>query len=162
MGVKLSGIVRWILVLLVVMFAAGCVESSDEDANFSLLVESLDEHTNAEACYWDWQYTITPSIGQYYVAPTGYNYVLVQIYLKNNANQQVSTNPYYWKFTADGLQYDADVATYSEGINHQNIEVGKGGEIETFIVYLVKGYPAEAEIGYYNYQHPLFERIYYY
>lgn len=118
--------------------------------------------TDTAVCYWDWQYATTSSIGQYHTAPAGYSYVVVQIYLKNNANIPVTTNAYNWKFIADGLQYDSDAATYSEVINHQTIEVGKGGEIETTIVYLVKGNPVEASIDYYDYQYPVFERIQHY
>jgi hypothetical protein len=157
-----------ILLLMAVIFAAGCAESSGEDTNISSEEGSgVQEVTrevpaDTEVCYFDWQYATTPSIGQYYTAPAGYSYAVVQIYLKNNANNPVSTNSFYWKFTADGLQYDADASTYSEGINHQNIEVGKGGEIETYIVYLVKGSPAEATIDYYGPQSPVFERIKYY
>ncbi|WP_048042981.1 DUF4352 domain-containing protein [Methanosarcina mazei] len=157
-----------IFMVLAVLFAAGCAESSGEETNISSEkssgVQEVAQEVPAsiDVCYWDWQYAMTPSIGQYYIAPAGYNYVIATVYLKNNANVQVSTNPYFWKFTADGLQYDADVSTFSDVINHQNIEVGKGGEIETTIVYLVKGSPVEAEIGYYNYQYPLFERIEHY
>lgn len=155
-----------IIIIMVVLFAAGCAESDDEETNISSEGSSggqeVAQEVPTEVCYSDWTYTITQSISQYYVAPAGYNYVIATIYLKNNADVPVSTNPYYWKFTADGLQYSADASTFSDVINHQNIEVGKGGEIETTIVYLVKGYPAEAEIGYYGIQSPIFERTAYY
>jgi len=155
-----------LFIVLASLLAVGCTESSKEDTNVSSDAASLEGQeitqevpADADVCYSDWTYTITQSLGQYYVAPSGYNYVIATIYLKNNADISVSTNPFYWKFTADGLQYDADSSTYSEIINHQNIEVGKGGETETTIVYLVQGYPTEAEIGYYGIQSPVFERI---
>lgn len=99
-------------------------------------------------CYWDWEFETTSRVGEYYVAPSGYSYVLVDVYLKNEGDTIVSTNPNYWPLTVDGITYTPDTATYSEEINHQTVEVGKGGELETRMAYLVKGNPMEATLSY--------------
>jgi|GEM_PF-1196218 len=116
--------------------------SSEPQATPSPIEES------ADVCYWDWEFGTTSKIGEYYVAPFGYSYVLVNLYLKNEGDGLVSTNPNYWPLTADGITYTPDTATYSDEINHQTVEVGKGGELETRMVYLVKGDPEEATLSY--------------
>lgn len=103
---------------------------------------------SSDVCYWDWEFETTSRVGEYYVAPSGYSYVLVNVYLKNKGDTIVSTNPNYWPLTVDGITYTPDTATYSEEINHQTVDVGKGGELETRMVYLVKGNPTEAALGY--------------
>lgn len=155
-----------IIIIMAVLFAAGCAESDDEETNISSEGSSggqeVAQEVPTEVCYVDWQYSFTPFIGSYYKAPTGYNYAVVNIYLQNEANVPVSTNPYFWKFSANGLQYDVDVSTFSEEVNHQTIEVGKGGRFETTLVYLVKDYPHQANLTYTGLQSPYFERMQHY
>ena len=50
-------------------------------------------------------------------------------------------------------------ATFSSSIKHQSVDVGKGGEIETQIVYLVKGNPSEARLSYTGFSAPDMLRI---
>jgi hypothetical protein len=45
---------------------------------------------------------------------------------------------------ADGIKYTPDASISSNSIKHQTVDVGKGGEIETQFVYLIKGDPSEA------------------
>lgn len=54
--------------------------------------------------------------------------MIAQVYLKNEGDETISTNPYSWGLTADGLKYTHDVATYDQSINTPSVEVGKGGE----------------------------------
>jgi hypothetical protein len=117
---------------------------------------------DSNVCQWDWMWGTTSSIGKYYTAPAGESYVIVNLYIKNNAKRSVSTNPFYWSFTADGLKYTVDAATFSSGIKHQSVDVGQGGEIETQIVYLVKGDPSEARLRYSGFSAPEMQRINHY
>ena len=48
----------------------------------------------------------------------------------------------------DGLKYSHDTATYDESIKTPLVDVVKGGETETTIVFLVKGHPATAILEY--------------
>lgn len=124
--------------------------------------QSTDITSNTGVCYWDWEYSTTKSISEYYTAPSGYSYAIVKIYLKNDADQKVTTNPYSWIFTADGIQYNPDSSTFSDIIGHQDVDVVKGGEIETKIVYLVKGDPSEANLTYDSFSAPKMENANHY
>lgn len=117
---------------------------------------------NTDVCYFDWQYSVISNIGPYSTAPAGYNYEVVTIYLKNNADKTVSTNPYFWILTADGIEYTVDSSTFSENINHQSVVVAKGGEIETRMVYVVKGDPLTATLNYNGVVSPEFVKIKHY
>lgn len=99
-----------------------------------------------DVCDYDWTFQTTQYIGDYHIAPVGYSYAVVSIYLKNNGDKSISTNPYYWNFVANGIKYTANPATYDSSIRHQTVEVGKGGEMETQIVYIVKGVPTAATL----------------
>lgn len=117
---------------------------------------------NSNVCQWDWTSGTTQNIGSYYTASAGYEYVIVQIYLKNNAEQSVSTNPFYWSLVADGIKYTQDASSYSDVINHQTVDVSKGGELETKLSYLVKGNPTTAELSYSGFGAPEMQRINHY
>jgi hypothetical protein len=112
-----------------------------------------------EVCYFDWNYFTTSTLGEYYTAPSGYKYAIVQIYLKNEADQTVSTNLYSWAFTVDGIQYNHDSSTYSDTINHQTVDVAKGGETENKFVYVVKGDPKEAFLRYHGINTPTLKKV---
>lgn len=115
-----------------------------------------------DVCNFDWTFQATQYIGNYNTAPVGSSYVIVNLYLKNNGDKSVSTNPYFWNFVADGIKYTSDVATYDSSIRHQTVEVGKGGEIETQMVYLVKGVPTEATLEFKGFSRPDFQKVKYY
>ena len=104
------------------------------------------QEIQTDVCDFDWTFQPTTYIGDYYTAPAGSSYVIVNVYLKNNGNKPISTNPYYWNFVANGIKYTADSATYDSSTRHQTVEVGKGGEIETQLVYLVNGVPTSATL----------------
>lgn len=123
-------------------------------------IETPTEST--DVCQWDWTFKGTSNIGSYYTAPAGYEYIIVTIYLKNNADRSVSTNPYYWSLTVDGIKYTPDVSSYSDVINHQTVDVSKGGELETKLSYLVKGEPTSAYISYSGFSAPDMQRINHY
>jgi len=152
---------KYIIVLilfLAIMFTVGCTETTTEAAKSTTPAPTEREGV----CNFDWQYGTTPSIGQYYTAPFGYSYVVVNLYIQNEDDRTISTNPYYWNFVADGIKYSVDVASFSEGINQQTVEVGKGGEIEVQLVYLVKGNPMEASLEYTGLSQPNVQRIEHY
>jgi len=49
---------------------------------------------------------------------------------------------------ADGLKYGYNSITFDSSLGYQDIEVVNGGEIETKIVYLVKGHPIRVQLQY--------------
>jgi tetratricopeptide (TPR) repeat protein len=72
----------------------------------------------------------------------------VTIYIKNEGDKAISTNPLDWYLLIGGLKYSYDSATFDSSINHLTYDVMKGGETETIIVYLVKGNPSTATLKY--------------
>jgi hypothetical protein len=48
----------------------------------------------------------------------------------------------------DAIKYTHDTATYAESIKTPTVDVVKGGETETTIVYLVKANPSTATLKY--------------
>lgn len=88
-------------------------------------------------CEYDFKVDRKENIGTYHEAPTGYVYAIVTLRLKNNADQSVSTNPYFWKFIADGVEYSYDAVSYTDTIGHQTVEVHKGGDFTTKIVFII-------------------------
>lgn len=169
LNISLSGALRFVVVII--LFAGGvavlpptdtpATTTNDvnvpigSDANLATggnsienaAQENVDTDTQ-DACLFDWKYYTTSSIGEYYKAPQGYNYAVVTIYLKNNADSTISTNPWSWTLIADGIEYNHDSSSYSEYINTQSVEVGKGGEMENTMVFIVKGTPVEATLEY--------------
>ena len=59
---------------------------------------------------------------------------------------------------ADGIKYTPDASISSDSITHQPVDVGKGGEIETQFVYLIKGDPSEAILRYNGVSAPEMQR----
>src|SRR5665647_271909 len=115
-----------------------------------------------DICDFDWRFQTTPYIGDYFTAPVGSSYVVVNLYLKNNGDKPISTNPYYWNFVANGIKYTVDTATFDSSILHQTVEVRKGGEIETQMVYLVTGVPTEATLEFNGFSGPDFLKVEHY
>jgi hypothetical protein len=103
---------------------------------------------DSSVCYWDWHYTTTHQIGSAFVAPSGKSYAIVDIYLKNNADGTVSTNPFNWNFISNGITYQMDSSTFDQSIHSETVDVGKGGETTCQIVYLINGEPDTAELKY--------------
>ena len=99
-------------------------------------------------CEYDFEVDRKENIGTYYEAPAGYEYAIVILRLKNNADQSVSTNPYNWKFIADGVEYSYDTASYADTIGHQTVEVNKGGDFITKFVFIIDG---DVKDGYIEY-----------
>jgi hypothetical protein len=121
---------------------------------------SADDTNNV--CHWDWKWHFTNHIGEYNKAPPGFTYIIVDLYLKNNADTSIHTNPAYWKLIIDGIQHDEDSATFSDYIGNQDVDVFKGGELETKIVYKIKGYPDYASLKYDDKYGPTMEHINHY
>jgi len=49
---------------------------------------------------------------------------------------------------ADGLKYEYSSTTFESSLGYQDIEIVKGGDIETKRVYLVKGHSTHAHLQY--------------
>ena len=49
---------------------------------------------------------------------------------------------------ADGLKYEYSPTTFDSSLGYQDVEIVKGGNIETKIVYLVKGNSTNAHLQY--------------
>jgi len=105
---------------------------------------------NKEAiCRWDFKVRTTTHIGEYYQylkeyqyeAREGYTFAIVTIRIVNNASKTVSTNPWNWEMIINGVEYSHHTATYDDEINHITVDVGKGGDITTEVVYEI---PADA------------------
>ena len=96
------------------------------------------------AGYYDWKWYTINHIGEYNKAQAGSTYAVVTIYIKNEGDKAISTNPFDWYLIIDGLKYTYDSATHDSSINHLTYDVMKGGEAETTIVFLVKGNQATA------------------
>ena len=81
-----------------------------------------------------------------YTAPRGYTYLVAMVHVKNDGYSSISTNPFSWKLTADGVTYEPDQATF---LAKQPIsQVEHGGKANFYIVYLVHGDPQTATLTY--------------
>jgi Domain of unknown function (DUF4352) len=170
---SLSGALRFVIVLVLLVVAGAASPHNNQnvasannvatpDNNVNVPSSNIPSSTNTNVCDWDWKYVTTSSIGDYNKAPSGSHYAIVSIYLKNNADNAISTNPLFWSFTADGIKYTSDAATFDQSIHSQSVDVGKGGEMETQIVYLVKGTPTNAVLAYTGFGQPDMQRISHY
>jgi len=167
MNFTLSGALRFVLVLcLLVGFGMASPNNTSKtavDPGISLSNTTTAPTTqNSNVCYWDWRGTLTHNIGSYFSAPSGKDYVIVDLYIKNNADQSISTNPYNWNFVANGITYTVDSATFDNSIKSQSVDVGKGGEVETQMVFLVNGEPSNAEMKYVGLFNPEMARIHHF
>jgi hypothetical protein len=98
-------------------------------------------------CYWDWTWHTTDHIGTS-KAPVGSEYIVATLYLKNIGDQKITTSSNGWNLIADGLKYEQDTNTFNSSLGRQDIEIAKGGDIETNIVYLIKGHPTHFQLQY--------------
>lgn len=145
------------LVVLVAMLPhSNTSTSSSMPPTLNSIVSTPAQDDNV--CKWFWSWKKVSHIGDIY-APAGECYVIIDLDICNNAEQSVSTNPFFWSFTANGLKYTADSATFSSEIDHQSVDVGQGGGLETQIVYLVKGNPSDAYLTYTGFNAPEMVRI---
>jgi hypothetical protein len=96
--------------------------------------------------YYDWKCYVTSHIGEYTTAPAGYEYVVIILYIQNDGDQSITTSPSGWNLIADGIKYEHDASTFDRSIGYQDIEIVKGRNIETKIVYLVKGKPTNIHL----------------
>lgn len=65
------------------------------------------------------------------------------------------------KLIINGLQHDEDSATFDAFIGNQAVDVLKGGELKTKIVYKVKGYPTTGYLKYDRSYGPTLQRVNY-
>ena len=86
------------------------------------------------------------SYGEYTTAPLGYEYVVLTLYLQNDGDQSITTSPHGWNLIAYVIKYEHDASTFNRSIGYQDIEIVKGRNIETKIVYLVKGNPTNIHL----------------
>ena len=108
------------------------------------IAAATSDDTNS-VCNWDWY--PTSHIGDARV-PVGYEYIVVTLYLKNIGDQKITTSSSGWNLIANGLKYGHDVNTFNGSLGRQDIEIAKGGDIETKIVYLIKGHPTHFQLQY--------------
>jgi len=161
LNISLSGTLRLVIVILLfVGFAFATPPSTpskltDSDLHKSSISQSTTDSSKTatsisddNVCYYDWKWYTTDHIGEYNKAPAGSTYAVVTIYIKNKGDKSASTNPLDWYLLVDGLKYTYDLATFDSSINHLTYDVMKGAETERTIVYLVKGYPQNAELKY--------------
>jgi Domain of unknown function (DUF4352) len=161
LNISLSGPLRLVIVILLfvgfVYALPPTTPSHTPDSNLhnsSISQSTTDSSKIATSisddnvCYYDWKWYTTDHIGNYDKASAGSTYAVVTIYLKNKSDKSASTNPLDWYLLIDGLKYTYDLATFDSSINHLTYDVMKGAETETRIVYLVKGYPQNAELKY--------------
>ena len=66
---------------------------------------------------------------------TDYEYVVLTLYLFNNGYHKITTNSSGWNLIADELKYEYSSTTFESLLGYQDIEIVKGGDIETKIVY---------------------------
>ena len=97
-------------------------------------------------CRWDYEVRTVQHIGEYYSfsqeyayePQEGYKFAIVTLRLKNNSTEEISTNPWLWELTTnENITYNHDSATYDDSINHETVDVEKGGDITVEIVYEV-------------------------
>lgn len=137
------GILGIILMLVINSCSVPCLVTADTGSK--------------DVCYIDCKSVLTPRIGDF-VAPDGYYYLIVTLKLKNESNIPVSTNPYFWSITSNGVTYYHDSVTfYDKYINNQVVEVGKGGEFTTQIVYVVPKDLRQFNINYIGFNKPKFQ-----
>ncbi|WP_340820582.1 DUF4352 domain-containing protein [Methanolobus sp. WCC4] len=86
---------------------------------------------------FDWKYELTDRVGND-LAPYGYDFVVCDLYFQNNDNEAISTDPDNWELVAGGVSHEHDMATYSNEISCNIIDVENGMEAETQIVYLIQ------------------------
>lgn len=99
----------------------------------------------------NWKFTKTPSIGKYFTAPRGYIYAIVTLTIRNESGITISTNPWNWKLISNGIEYSYDSVTHDENVNNQTVEIHRGAEFTTDIVYAVKSNTTYAHL--YNVEH---------
>lgn len=155
-----------LFLILVTLLVIGCVEPTDSTQTTTKQASSgetdevnpIPPQAQKDICKWDWKFGTTKHIG-IYDAPAGYTYAVVTLYIKNEAHEKVSTNPYCWTLSANGIEYDSDVATYSDKIDHETVDVSKGGEFTTQFVYLVQDGVTTASLDYDGISEPEMELI---
>jgi hypothetical protein len=120
-------------------------------------------NTQAEGiCYYDWE-EVNRSTDS-----SGYNYITIKLYIKNDANVAINTEPLWWKLSADGQLYEAGRAwsnvSWDESHLHGNlwVKLVKGGVAESRVQYRVNGSPSINNVVYTMYNAPKMERTKYY
>ncbi|WP_135606862.1 hypothetical protein [Methanococcoides sp. NM1] len=129
--------------------AMGCTDSSDDYSSTDS--SSYSTPTNTEYFEYDMTWYKQKTIG-YQTAPSGYTHAICTLYIKNYADEPISTYAGNWKFVANGVVYDYDSVIYSDYISYNSVDIIKGGEFETQFVYLISddvntGYMVYDEYG---------------
>lgn len=113
-------------------------------------------------CYYDWKGTapsyLNANVSQDYI------YYMVTLYVKNEASQPVTINAAAWRLSVNGVEYFMDGNTFFAPGYQQPADITKGGEIETQLVYRIKGIPSQSEsdMVYIKSDAPKMQRIKYY
>ncbi len=94
--------------------------------------------------YVEWSFTSAEDSYRTNV-PNGYSFVTVDINIKNDGKESISTDPSSWEFISDGISYSYDVI--STTIPTQ-FKVEPGEEFTFCIHYVVEGIPTSASLSY--------------
>ncbi|AKB85843.1 DUF4352 domain-containing protein [Methanococcoides methylutens] len=133
-----------VLLILVSMTAIGCTDVAGNNP----IEESVSDTEPTNICTYDWELETTDRIGYDFYAPIGYKYAIVNLYIQNNADTPISTDPNNWIFVGNSVAYTHDSATYADEIAHQSVDILPGGEFTTKIVYLVDDDISTSEMSY--------------
>ncbi len=168
------------IILILFMVSAitlGCVESTDPpippteeltETEVSIVEDSEGSENESISpsivgiCKWDWSFDTTDSVILYSTAPQGHTYAVVSIYLKNEGDQKISTNPENWTMIVNGIEYSHSILTYNDEIGPHTVDVLPGGEYETKIVYEISEKITEASLLYSGHSTNNMERIDYF
>lgn len=121
---------------------------------------NIGETSDTGVCYYDWKGTILGNLTSTY--DPGYTYIMVTLYVENDASTPVSIESGYWELEVDGVSYFRDKNTVVAPEYQPPAEIKKGGSIEAQLVYRLKEIPSQAKILYNKHDAPKMERIKHY
>jgi len=152
------------LIFISVVFLIGCTNtqtSNESDVKNTNPDENTDNNNSNDDdstdnfCYWDWESTRVDHVGEYneyigypYEAKTDFDFLIITLKIVNNADREVSTNPWFWELNADGISYNHHMATYDESIGQTTVDVEKGGDFTTKMVFEVPETVSDATLEY--------------
>lgn len=147
--------IGWFLLILAVIaslvFAAIAFSMSTDDSNGNGDTDNV--------CYYDFEFTTTTHIGDYYSslgiyqyeASTGYKFAIATVYVENYAYSSVYTSPIYWELYVNNVAYSYDLSTFDDSINSASVTVGNGGSYTFQVVYEIPESAMTASLSYDNY-----------
>lgn len=87
------------------------------------------------------------SIGSYNIAPAGKVYLVFTLEIENKGYVKFNTNPNYWKFAAQNVEYSYSPATFSLANKLETVDILDGGKVKGDIAFEIPaGLSAESQI----------------